>query len=175
MSGSGWTAAARPTEPARASSTGRLLLAFALCGLLLAGATAVAGAALLYGSGSLSVEVEGKGGGESVRLSLPGGVLLALARFVSGPALSELPDEARRALPVLASVCRELERMPDAVLLSVESPGETVSFEKRAGELLIHADSAEERVRVAVPLRALSRLAGAVGKPGTGVPEPRSP
>ncbi len=175
MSASGWTAAARPTEPARSSSTGRLLLAFALCGLLLAGATVATGAALLYGSGALSVEVEEKGGGDSVRLSLPGGVVLALARLVPGPALSGIPDEARRALPALASVCRELERVPDAVFLSVESPGERVSVEKRAGELLIHADTAEERVRVAIPLRALSRIARAADKRGGGPPEPPDP
>lgn len=171
MCGSGWTAAARPTEPGRTSSTGRLLLAFGLCGLLLAGATVAAGAAVLYGSGSFSVEIEANGRGDSVRSSLPGGA-------DSAPPRARALRASRRGAPCTSrfrDLRRELERIPDGVLLDLEKPGEAVGIEKRAGELLIRADTEGERVRIALPLRALSRLAGTLEERTKGAAGSRSP
>ncbi len=167
MSGSGSTPASRAIEPGPGRSGARLLLAVALGVLLLAAGSVAAGAALLYGSGQLEVEVEGKGTSrDSVHVRIPAGLVLPLARLVPADAFREVPDELRHFLPALGSVCRELERMPDAVLVSVESPEEKVIIAKRARDLVILADTEEDKVRVAVPLRMLSQFAALLEKPG---------
>jgi hypothetical protein len=159
MSGSGSTAVNRASEPAPGGSTARLLLAVLLGVLLLATGIVGAGAALLYGPGQIRVVLDGKGSSrESFHIRIPAGLVLPLARLVPAHHLVQVSDEARHLLPAIAGACRELERMPDAVLVSVESPEERVIIAKRAKELVILADTEEDKVSVAVPLKTLSGL-----------------
>jgi hypothetical protein len=72
-----------------------------------------------------------------------------------------LPREARESLPAILAGARELERLPDFVLVEVESPRERVKVQKRGDYLVIDVDSDDETVHLSVPIRTVhDTLAG---------------
>jgi len=53
---------------------------------------------------------------------------------------------------------RELEKVPDALLVEVESPTEHVRVQTRRGSFVVDVDDPGETVHVAVPIRAARKV-----------------
>jgi hypothetical protein len=124
--------------------------------------TVGAGAAVLYGSGTFSVETHDRDGA-GVALSLPAALAHLALWLAPDELLADIHDELEPVWPTVEAAARELHRAPDFVLLEVRSSDEHVVIAKRDGHLLIEVDADGDRVRVDVPLGTLRRLVERLG------------
>jgi hypothetical protein len=153
------------------SVTDRILVAVGVMVLVLLAAGAATAAWLAYGYGTLEVDVHSDDpGGSAISLRLPGALVRIAAELVPAGALREAGREAAAWLPVAGAALSELRRCPDSRLVDVRSRGETVRITKRGGTLLAEVTSANETVRVSIPLRAaataIEELNESAGSPG---------
>jgi len=65
---------------------------------------------------------------------------------------------AREGLAIARVALHELEKMPDAQLVEVESPTEHVRVQTRHGRILVDVDDEGETVHVAVPISAARKV-----------------
>ena len=118
--------------------------------------------AVIYGSGTVSVEVQPQDGSQ---ISL--GVPAALAHFAIALAPDDLLADVQRELepvwPTVEAAAREMDRWPDFVLLEARTADEYVRIAKQDGKMVIEAVSREERVRVAIPTGAVRRIVRKLG------------
>lgn len=130
--------------------------------LLLATATSVGAATVVaYRAGSVAVAVA-PSDGPAVSLRVPAVLVdLAVALVPARLLRDELHGvhELRPFTPLLRAAARELERCPDATLVEVRDRGDTVVVEKTGDTLIVRVDTGDERVRIAVPVRTLDRVA----------------
>lgn len=133
------------------SSGKRLALAVACGVLLLASATFAAAAWLVYGPGSVYIEVHERDGAD-VSIRVPAVLVRLGVGLIPTGAFREGGDDLRQALPLLVAACDSLDRMEDAVLVEVERPGEFVRVAKRGGRIVVSVKSAEESVHLELPL-----------------------
>lgn len=118
--------------------------------------TALIGGAVLFSEGTVVVNVkEKKPEGHQVFVVAPATLATWGVRFVPEEHLRNMPPEARQALPAVIAAARELENIPDAVLVEVENNREHVKIEKRGSDLVVDVDSDKETVHVSIPLRAV--------------------
>ena len=61
--------------------------------------------------------------------------------------------------PILRAVTREISKMPDVEIVSVETSTETVSVIKRGRNLIIDVDTPDEEVHVTVPIKVMESVA----------------
>ena len=77
-------------------------------------------------------------------------------------------DEVRRNLapwlPIVETVTQELADVPNGtVLVSVDTPEETVRIQKRHGRLTVDVDAPDAEVHVSLPARSVKRIARQLG------------
>jgi hypothetical protein len=117
-----------------------------------------------YRQGTAVVQVQEKGP-DGVNLWIPVPVSLAGAamRFIPKQDLPPVDPEVAAALPTLQEIARELDRMPDAVLVEVESADEWVRISKKDGRLVVEVDDPDARVHVSLPPGALGEIVSHLG------------
>jgi hypothetical protein len=99
-------------------------------------------------------------GGDRVDLTVP--VPLVLARMAVGLVPvdrldTRVPERLRERRESVLGALRELERCPDAELVSVVSPQATVHVAKRDGRIAVDVQAPGASVRCALPIRAALR------------------
>lgn len=129
-------------------------------GKFLAGAmyTTLIGGAVLFHEGAITVNVKDvdrrSGEPERVFVVAPAAVVPWAVKFIPVQHMPRLPEEAMEALPALQAAADELERIPDAVLVEVQSPREHVKIAKNGGNFTVDVVSDREEVHISVPVRA---------------------
>ncbi|MDM7915089.1 MAG: hypothetical protein ACE15D_14370 [Candidatus Eisenbacteria bacterium] len=135
--------------------------------ILVVGIPAAAFGIWAYRAGTVRIDVREAGRhGSRVHLIVPG--------FLVPTALAVLPDEAVAApartsgrdwLPIAQTAWEQISEREDFELLRVTSPREHVTIAKKGRSLHIHVLSADDTVRVEVPVRlvraVLERIARA--------------
>ncbi len=148
----------------------RLLKAFVIvcaAGLLAFGMAGVALAAAVVHSGLISVSVQEKTA-DGTRIFLP--VPAALIELGASTLPLVMPERelarARREIAPyrqgLRQLASELDDMPSATLVTVESAKERVKVAKQGRNLTIEVHSDEADVRVSLPAASLGRLLDAL-------------
>jgi hypothetical protein len=130
-----------------------------------AAVAALVAGAVVYDMGAIRVSVDcKKKDGQSIHLVVPAALVSAGIHLVPQrelrQAAPEMRDQMRQWTPVLRAAARELRNCPDGPLVQVQGPGEQVDIQLRHGTLVIHVDSDDETVRVAVPLGLVESVAG---------------
>lgn len=153
------------------SRTTKVVLIVVACVALVFGTTATWAAVTVYRAGSVSVQVEDLSRhGNDVSLRVPGILFTLAAHLAPLPIPEEAASEVRPHLPVMRAVSREIDELPDAVFVAVDSRDEHVRIAKQDGHLVVRVHTPTERVEVRVPLRAartvVARLDRAVRKAG---------
>jgi hypothetical protein len=135
----------------------KLFLIVFAAALLFSVASVGAATAVVYRAGSVAVEVEPEDGSR-YSLTVPA-VLAGIAlAFVPDDVLTDIGEELEPVWPTVRAAARELDEAPDFVLLEVRSDGDRVIIEKKGHRLLVLVETADDRVRVAVPIRTMRRL-----------------
>ena|SRR5208282_1254141 len=109
--------------------------------------------------GIIEVNVQEKHeGGSHVHLYVPATVATWGVHLAPAARLRAHLRHSREHLAIAHIALRELEKVPDALLVEVESPAEHVRVETRHGSFLVDVDDAGETVHVAVPIRAARKV-----------------
>lgn len=117
-------------------------------------------AAYTFHEGVIRVSVdEARVGGDHVHLVLPATIVSAGMRFVPQRDLGHALREAEPYLPMLESFSKELSRLPDFELVSVDDSEEHVRIRTENRHLVIDVRTNEETVHVSVPLATLRHVA----------------
>lgn len=119
--------------------------------------TTLIGGAVLFHEGAITVnvkEMKPDGKGEHVFVVAPAAVVPWAIKLIPEKHMPRLPQEARDALPAIQAATDELERIPDSVLVEVQSKREHVKVSKEGGYLVVEVTSDREEVHVSVPIRA---------------------
>jgi hypothetical protein len=134
---------------------------FALVSVSMSAATTVGAAAFLATGGVAMCRIDTP----DVDLTLPIPTRLADLGLVA--ARIAMPDQERARLhreiddfmPMIEAVADELEALPNGtVLVSVETPDETVRIERRRGRFHVDVVAPDATVHVSVPARSMTRL-----------------
>jgi hypothetical protein len=122
-------------------------------------------AATVVTSGVATVQIHDDGpDGVDLYLPMPAALLdlgLAVAT-VAMPAdeLAQIRAETAEFAPTVRALADELERMPDAVLVSVVTDDESVQVEKRGHHFHVSVDGSQgERIRVSLPAKSIGKVA----------------
>jgi hypothetical protein len=145
------------------------LLGIVLLVFVLAVGTVGLGAATAIRQGTIQVRVDsgGREGGQ-FGLAVPA-ALVDVALLLAPVHLleQEVPvEEIRPYLPVLRELSRQVDTLPDAVLVEVSGPDEHVRIEKRDGRFVVEVVGADERVHVSVPVSTVTRAMRTVQRLG---------
>jgi hypothetical protein len=136
----------------------KLFLGLFAAALVVSVATVGAATAAVYSAGSIAVAVQPHDG-SSVSIRVPAGLANLAIALTPDELLDDAIEDLEPVWPSVAAAARVLEQAPDFTLLEVRSSGEHVVVAKEDGRLLVLVDSAGERVRVAVPLATVRRIA----------------
>jgi len=120
--------------------------------------TTLIGGAVLFHEGAITVSVkEMKGNSEPqhVFVVAPAAVVPWAIKMIPERHMPRLPEEALQALPAIQAAADELERLPDTVLVEVQSKREHVKVSKEGGYMVVDVTGDREEVHVSVPLRAV--------------------
>ncbi len=128
-------------------------------GKILTGAmyTTLVGGAVLFHEGAITVNVKEMHQGrepQHVFVVAPAAIVPWAIKLIPENHVPRLPEEALQALPALQAAADELVRMPDTVLVEVESKREHVKVAKEGGYLTVDVTGDREEVHVSVPVRA---------------------
>ena len=149
------------------SASGRLLLAVVAGVLLVIGTTAAFAAMVVIHDGSIEVEVHGDDG-EDLSLTVPASLVRAALTFapsVHGTEMDAAMAEVRPHWPLVRALAKEMEKLPDGVLVEVKGgDGGQVIVAKQDGDLVVRVQDGRERVRVRVPAATVQDAVDAVGR-----------
>ena len=120
-------------------------------------------AAVVYGSGTVSVEVQ-PDDGSHISLGLPAALAYLAVALTPDDLLSDFQRELEPVWPTVEAAAREMDEWPDFVLLEARSADEHVRIAKQDGKMVIEVVSRDERVRVAIPTGAVRRVVRKLGK-----------
>lgn len=128
--------------------------------------------AAIYRSGTIAVNVQDPNGGTHVDIAVPAGLAhLALAMIpasaVPADAIDEvgpIATELERVWPATRSALRDLEKMPDFVMVEIEGRGDHIVVEKVGRKMVVLVETDGERVEVSFPLKTARRLCGKLGR-----------
>ena len=120
-------------------------------------------AAVVYGAGTVSVEVQ-PGDGSQLSLGVPAALVYVAVALAPDELLSDFHREVQPLWPTVEAAAREMDGWPDFVLLEARSGEEHVRIAKQDGKMLIEVLSRDERVRVAIPTGAVHRVVRKLGK-----------
>ena len=140
----------------------RLIGLTLLVAIAMSAATVVGAVAFLVSGGVAVCQVKTP----EVDLTIPvptrladAGLLLARVAMPEEE-LAEVRREIEPYAPMIEASMRELADVPNGtVLVSVDSPEETVRVERRGGRLRVAVDAPDTVVRVSLPVRSVKRLA----------------
>ncbi|MBN1824979.1 MAG: hypothetical protein JW958_01855 [Candidatus Eisenbacteria bacterium] len=122
------------------------------------------GAALvvnLGGVGMIEVMVDESGsGGANLEIEVPAAFLILGLNFLPSEVYEEIDSETIPYLTIARRACGELRDIPDCVLVDVRDGRETVRISKEGDRLIINVRDTGEKVRVAIPLRAVDKVLG---------------
>jgi hypothetical protein len=137
-----------------------------LVGLATSVQTVVAGAAFVAIGGVAVVEVKTP----DVNLFIPAPTHFAdaglmVARFAMPEhERAEVRRNLEPWLPMIESATRELADAPNGTMLvSVDTPEESVRIQKRHGRLTVDVDAPDAEVHVSIPARSVKRIARQLG------------
>ncbi len=115
--------------------------------------------AVVMKDGVIEVNVlEKKHDGSHVHLFLPATAATWGIHLAPERRLAEHLRGHRDELALAHVALSQLERIPDAVLVQVDSPKEHVRVATRNGSFVVDADTSEETVHVRVPIRAARKV-----------------
>ncbi|HEX6853556.1 MAG TPA: hypothetical protein VF139_19320 [Candidatus Polarisedimenticolaceae bacterium] len=117
-------------------------------------------------AGAIRVRIQDhRAGGTDVALVLPAVALDAALAVIPDHARAEieLDAEAGPILSVLENLCDDLEGHGDFVLIEADHQNERVRVETKDGFLRVSVESAEESVRVDIPLASIAKVARWIG------------
>jgi len=97
-------------------------------------------------------------GGDHVHLYLPATVATWGVHLAPQEKLREHLRNHRGDLGIARAALRELEKLPDAALVEVDSPKEHVHVNVRNGNLLVDVEDPGETVHVSMPIRAARKV-----------------
>lgn len=124
---------------------------------ILLGVLIVAG--LVMSQGMIWVEVqEHRGDGTHIVLPVPVSLVRVAVAAVPDEEIAGATREAAQWLPVVEAACREIEKMPDTVLVQVHDKSEDVRIEKRGDYFYIDVESGNEEVHVSFPVGAVTAI-----------------
>jgi hypothetical protein len=132
------------------------------CALIFGSSGAVVAGSVMY-SGMVHIKVHERGpDGVNLNLPVPAAFLEAGLASASGwiPASKKAEIESKLApyQGQLDSLFDQLEAMPDAVLVAVDSDKEQVRIEKQGRNLRITVHSEQEDVEISLPVGSLGRM-----------------
>ena len=112
--------------------------------------------ALAYTSGTVYVEVDD--GDTDFTIPLPGGLVPMALRFLPRGVCRDLSQEVGPSWEGVTRAVEELDRIPDALLVAVDSGNDHVRVVKEGGRIVVRVESGDEHVNVSVPLRMVSAV-----------------
>jgi hypothetical protein len=121
-------------------------------------------AAAVFGPTVAVIEVN-EGGEDGHRFVVPLPLPVVRGTLLVSPAkdlLAENPDW-KRVAPAAGRLLEELWKAPDAVLVRVSEPDESVTIRKQGGTIRIDVTGESERVRVRVPIAFVEDVLRRVG------------
>ena len=142
----------------------KIFIAFLIIGLVVVVLPLAAGAgvvALAYSTGTVTVDVD-DGQGTDFTLPLPAGLIPMALRFLPDEVCRELEREVEPSWGAVRAAVEEMNRIPDAVLVEVESERDHVLVVKEDGRIVVRVWSDEEHVNVAIPLHLVSSVVNQV-------------
>ena len=140
----------------------------------IAAGTVLVTAGIAYSGGVVEVCVKEKTGHGSrnspshIHLPLPA-LAGPLALHLIPAHRLESPRDLHQWMPVIRAAAEELERCPDAELVSVVNARETVHILKRGSDLVIDVDSERETVHVSFPIRTAVAMAEQLESAGPSI------
>jgi len=124
------------------------------------GGTVLLAGAYTFHEGVIRVSVdEDRQNGDHVHVVVPAVIVPVGMRFVPERDLDRAVREAGPYMPVLEALSKELSRLPDFELVSVDSPEEHVRIRTEGRRLVIDVREPGETVHVSYPLATLRHLA----------------
>ena len=142
----------------------KVFLAFLILGLVVVVLPIAVGAgvvALAYSTGTVTVDVD-DGQGTDFTLPLPAGLIPMALRFLPDEICRELEREVEPSWEAVRKAVEEMDRIPDSVLVRVESGQDHVRVVKEDGRIVIRVWSDEEHVNVAIPIHLVSSVVNQV-------------
>jgi hypothetical protein len=116
-------------------------------------------AAVVMKDGMIEVNVQEKhDGGSHVHLFVPATVATWGVHLAPQEKLRDHLRNSREHLAIARVALKEMEKLPDAVLVEVESPTEHVRVQTRGGSFLVDVDDRGETVHVTMPIRAARKV-----------------
>jgi hypothetical protein len=126
---------------------------------------------LLLGPGFIWVDVRERGADPThIWMPVPVSLVRLGIAFVPREKLGQAATQAQQWLPVVETACRELEHIPDTVLVEVHDRTDNVRIEKRHGSFYVNVISDRDEVHVSFPLRAASSIVAQVARASAAHP-----
>lgn len=120
-------------------------------------------------AGMLTVQVhENHPGGSDISLRIPAAFVVLALKVIPEDVIAGEIARADRWTPIARSFTRSLASGPDCVLVSVDSPRETVRIAKKGRHLLVDVKDAGERVHIAVPFAIVSTMLERIDRASRG-------
>ncbi|MBU1701834.1 MAG: hypothetical protein KJ970_03215 [Candidatus Eisenbacteria bacterium] len=108
--------------------------------------------------------------GDHISLYIPGFVVQTALGFVPKSALDFDLDPGTEPWIYLAmESISELEKIPDAVFVEVESGNETVLIRKEGINLTIDVENSDEKVHLSIPMNSVKAVLNRINPPGAGI------
>ncbi len=124
------------------------------------GGTLLLAGAYTFHEGVIRVSVdEDRQNGDHVHVVVPAVIVPVGMRFVPERDLDRAVREAGPYMPVLEALSKELSRLPDFELVTVDSPEDHVRIRTEGRRLVIDVREPGETVHVSCPLATLRHLA----------------
>ncbi len=125
--------------------------------LLLVGITAGALASAVMDKGTIEILIQEKGtDGNRISIQVPGALvsaaLLCVPNHLIRCEIEDDLDDLGKYLRLVSTVCDELAKLPDFVMVEVDERDEHVRITKEGSRLVVHVESDDESVFVALPL-----------------------
>ena len=128
-----------------------------LMGKVLLGMTVAT--AVVMKDGMIEVNVQEKHqGGSHVHFYLPATLATWGVQLAPEARLKEHLRRQRENLAIARVALREMEKLPDAVLVEVESPKEHVHVAIQSGNFVVDVDYPGDTVHVRIPIRAARKV-----------------
>jgi hypothetical protein len=112
-----------------------------------------------FRAGNIEVSVREQGpDGVDLAFTVPAALVQTALAVVPSTAFREMCGDAdvARWMPAVRAAQRELERLPDCVLVQVTDGDERVQVAKRQGRIVVEVHTEDDDVRVAVPVSTVA-------------------
>jgi hypothetical protein len=125
------------------------------------GGTIVAAGAYTFHDGVLRVQVDDEAGGRHVHFWAPAAIVPMAMHVVPRYHFDHIPPEARRLMPTLRALSKELEKYPNAEFVEVGgiSRDQHVNIRTQDRRLVIDVEQPGESVHIACPLAMVRDVA----------------